>query len=359
MLQRDQIKNHGLKFAKSLQMVFRVVGMFTASHQAATAPIKHSYNLLNFLLKNSPQLTLGFVEQRVMLNNILTTDLSLAPLENECLKRGIGAFTFYAGMTLASYRRAMAALAVNPKVIEEHGGLLPYLAANPLENVRVFPAGKNQQRTESGDTVLETDSESYLMSKALSELQMSERDPFERLLQSPGPAGEVGESEGAPPEREGGKGGSGSGNGAEGGEVLANSNGPSAGGHGSGQASTTSAGGPTDIMRMVEFRLDSMMKEEPQRAYLELARMLRDARPDMVLSAFSPQRQAELNSMPRDKMAAEVIEDTAVKWALQRLSAAPSGLDAVTVEDRWSRYCCALFRPRKWRAAWPTNSPTM
>ena len=131
MLQRDQIKNHGLKFAKSLQMVFRVVGMFTASHQAATAPIKHSYNLLNFLLKNSPQLTLGFVEQRVMLNNILTTDLSLAPLENECLKRGIGAFTFYAGMTLASYRRAVAVLAVNPKVIEEHGGLLPISRPTP------------------------------------------------------------------------------------------------------------------------------------------------------------------------------------------------------------------------------------
>ncbi|HXZ29149.1 MAG TPA: hypothetical protein VEG08_14240, partial [Terriglobales bacterium] len=171
MIDRNQVKNLGIRYARSLQMVFKTVAMFSADHSAATQPLRTSFDMLNNLVKQVRQFTIGFVDQRIMLNNILTTERSLAGLENEFLKRGIGAVTFEAGMTLAGYRRAMAVLTRSPKAIEEAGGLLPYLEQNPVEFMRIFPAAKSQTRTESGDTILEMDSESYLMAKAFSDLR--------------------------------------------------------------------------------------------------------------------------------------------------------------------------------------------
>src|SRR3954469_5950749 len=183
-LDRNQLKTQGLRYAKSLQMLMKTVIMFSADHKGANQPIANSYQMLNSLLKQTRTFTLGFVDGRIMINNVLTqADKSLLSLENELLKRGIGAVTFEAGITLAAYKRAAGVLAVPVKHLEEIGGLIPWLDQNPVEFLRVYPAGKNQTRTADGDTVLETDSESFLMSKAMQELQTGP-DPMDLLFQS-------------------------------------------------------------------------------------------------------------------------------------------------------------------------------
>lgn len=87
---------------------------------------------------------------------------------------------------------------------------------------------------------------------------------------------------------------------------------------------------------MVEGYLQSTLIDPsgaPQRSYVELARVIRDMRPEFVLSSFSPGRREQLRAMPPDQMAAEIIEDTAVKWAAQHLSTAATGPDAYIVEE--------------------------
>src|ERR1700675_2715773 len=167
MLDPKQLKVQGLRYGRSLQMLVRICSVFSVDHPSAVGPTQNSFDTLNALLKQSREFTFGFVDTRVVLNNILTGEPSLHPLENEFLKRGIGAVKFKAGMTLAAYRQVIAILCVSPKIIEEAGGIRGFLESTPVENARILPAGKNQARTESGDTILESDAESYLASKDL------------------------------------------------------------------------------------------------------------------------------------------------------------------------------------------------
>lgn len=359
MLDRNQIKVQGVKYARSLQMLFKTVGVFSVDHAAAQAPFQTSFDTLNALLKETRQFTVGFVDQRLLLNNILTTEKALAPLENEFLKRGIGAITFEIGMTLAMYKRGVGVLARPGKEIETFGGLSRYLEQNPLRFIRVFPASKNQQRTESGDTILDTDSESFLMAKAFAELQTpgTGLQSLDSFLQASGIAGQgggqdsgVGEGSGshsfgnvtegpAPMLGSGGAGigyGSEHGGGGGGGDGTPGGGGPGGGGRGGAAGFAASAGGPANIQQMVEgFFTTSLMdsKDAPQRSYMELARIIKDMRPEFVLSSFPPARREELRSLPPEQMAAEVIEDTAVKWAVDRLASAPTGAEAVIVEE--------------------------
>ena len=365
MLERNQLKSQGIRFALSLQMLFKNATMFSADHPAASRSFHQSFDFLNVLVKETGEFTVGFVDQRVMLNNILTSERSLTHLENEFLKRGIGAITFQAGMTLASYKRDMGALARPVKAIEAAGGLAKYLEEQPLEFMRVFPASKSQARTESGDTVLDMDSESYLMAKALSEIRPSGStgiQNFENILHSAGVRGAgTGEGTGAGGPSGGGGGagfgvgGSGGGLGGAlgpggGGESMrgpgGGEGGPGGGGPGPGGGGSMGAGvdvvpqpgvgGPAQITNMVEAYLQSSLidpENAPQRSYVELARVIRDMRPEFVLSSFSPGRREELRAMPPDQMAAEIIEDSAVKWAAQHLATAPSGPEAYIVEE--------------------------
>ena len=167
MQDKSHLKNQGIRFARSLQTLVKMVNMFSAEHKSAAGLLQRTYELLNPLIKQSRSLTIGFVEQRVLLNNILTAEDSLKPLENEFLKRGIGAVTFDAGITLAAFRSAVAAISASPKAITDGGGLLPFLEQRHLEFVRIFPASKTEARNDDGDTVLEMGSEEFLISKAL------------------------------------------------------------------------------------------------------------------------------------------------------------------------------------------------
>ena len=182
MLERKQLKAQGLRYARTLQTVVKTVNMFSAEHKSVEGLLQRSYEQLNPLLKQVRLLTLGFVDQRFLLNNILTTEDSLKPLENDLLKRGIGAVSFEAGLTYAAYKKAIGALAANPKAIEECGGLMPFLEQRGLEYVRIFPAVKNEVRNEDGDTVLEMGSEEYLISKALSNMNSGFTNGIESML---------------------------------------------------------------------------------------------------------------------------------------------------------------------------------
>lgn len=356
MIDRTQLKVHGIRFARSLLMVFKTVNMFSAEHNAAAAPIQQSYAQLNEILKETGRFTIGFVDQRILLNNILTSEKNLQALENEFLKRGIAAVTFQAGLTQTGYRRGIGIIGKSPKVIEECGGIAQYIHENPLELMRVFPAGKNAIRNESGDTILDSDADSFLMAKAISEMRPTGgvMENLERMLQTSGLQG-LPLSEGQQTDAAAGLGGGagtrrgfGSGSGSATGSGSPTGQGAgSASGDGSGSGAAVAPartslvpeygiGGPQGIQGLVENYFDSTVLDPegaPQHSYVELAKVIQEMHPEMVLQNFSPSRREELRKLPPEQMAAEVIEDSAVKWAIDRLVAAPQGPEAIIVEE--------------------------
>src|SRR3954471_14094830 len=110
MLDTRQLKERGIRFGRSLQMAIRTSVMFSPDHPSLARPLEQSFNFLNELLKQTGQFTIGFVDNQVIINSILTNEAGLAQLEKEFLKRGIAAVTFEPGLTLARYRRIIAVL---------------------------------------------------------------------------------------------------------------------------------------------------------------------------------------------------------------------------------------------------------
>ncbi|MGZ4786977.1 MAG: hypothetical protein ACXVZX_00550, partial [Terriglobales bacterium] len=169
MLDTKQLKALGIRFGRSFQTALRTSVMFSADHPSLERPLEQSFNLLNELLKQTGQLTIGFVDNQVLINSVLTTEPGLAQLQKEFLKRGIAAFTFEAGLTLARYKKIVAVLSAPASTIEQVGGIREYLEINEIQGGRIVAASKNQKKTESGDTLIETDSEAYIISKQLAE----------------------------------------------------------------------------------------------------------------------------------------------------------------------------------------------
>ncbi|MGZ4815702.1 MAG: hypothetical protein ACXVZV_09850, partial [Terriglobales bacterium] len=121
------IKAQALSFARTFQTCIRTTVTFGIGYPPAAAQIQQCYDSLNLLLKQFGQFTVGFLEQRVLLNKVLRTDKHLAPLENEFGKRNIGAMTFEIGITLSDFKRSIEIISVTPSVIAEEGGLAAYL----------------------------------------------------------------------------------------------------------------------------------------------------------------------------------------------------------------------------------------
>lgn len=359
MLEKNQLKVQGIRFGRSLQTVIKMATMYAVDHQSAVRPIQSSYDILNALVKQTRYITLGFIEQRVMINNILTSDATVKPLENEFLKRGIGAVTFEAGITLAAYKNALAVLAANIRLIEESGGLMPFLESHPLEFVRVFPASKNEIRTNDGDTVLEMSSEEYLISRALAEMNTGMPQGFDALLNQmqptsgpPAPGSALGFGSGGNGSGEGFGSGSGPGAGSGTGAGFGSGNGFGTGsgfgagtgsGHGTGFPGSGSGGGAgtgtgsggylSDMQRVVEQRLEASLKnpdEDPQKAYAEMARLIKEMRPDALMSSLNGGQSGQ----SKEDMTTEVFENAALRWAVQRLSTTPSGEEAILVEEQ-------------------------
>lgn len=186
MLDAKQIKVLGLRFARALQTTVKTAGVFTIEHKSCERPIQQSFYLLNNMLKEVGNFTFGFVDNQILLNNLLTHEGSLRALEIEFLKRGIAAITFEPGLTLARYKKVVLVLAAPSSTIETAGGILGFLNQNEVEGVRILPASKNQKKNADGDTVLETDSESYVLSKQMNEEHGSRDflDSIDALLES-------------------------------------------------------------------------------------------------------------------------------------------------------------------------------
>ncbi len=186
MLDGKQLKTLGLRFARALHMTIKTAVMFSVEHKSVERPIQQSFQLLNHLLKEAGQFTFGFVDNQIMLNNLLTTDASLRHLEIEFLKRGVAAVTFEPGLTLGRYKKVISLLSVPSKVIDDAGGILVFLDQNEIEGARILPAAKNQKKDEHGDTIIETDSEAYILSKQMAEEQAPRDllDSIDALLES-------------------------------------------------------------------------------------------------------------------------------------------------------------------------------
>jgi hypothetical protein len=336
MLDTKQLKVEGLRFARSLQMLVKMVNIFSADHTSAAGMLRRSYDLLNPLLKQSRHLTFGFVEQRILLNSILTSDDTLKPLENEFLKRGIGAVSFDAGITLAAFTRAIAALAASPKLIEESGGLQPFLASRQLEFVKIFPAAKSEVRNADGDTVLDVGSEEYLISKALSNVRPGSSHGIEAILghmeSTGGEESTNGYFSGSAPFGGGGNGGAALGSKDAGSPVE-----QGGGSFAAGEGRHGSRGALSEIQRMAEQKFEASLAnpdEDPQKAYVELARVLTSVRQDSVLSSLTGGTAPVQDGAPKEEATAEVFEDTALRWALRRLASTAGGDEAVIVEEQ-------------------------
>jgi HEAT repeat protein len=181
-----QIKGLGLRFARALQMTVKTAIMFTVQHKSVERPIQQSFELLNTLLKEVGQFTFGFVDNQIILNNLLTTDPSLNHLQTEFLKRGFAAVTFEPGLTMGRYKKVVSLLAVATREIDDAGGTLSFIDHNEVEGARILPAARNQKKDAEGDTIIETDSEAYIMSKQMAEEQGSRdfMDSIDALLES-------------------------------------------------------------------------------------------------------------------------------------------------------------------------------
>jgi hypothetical protein len=77
-------------------------------------------------------------------------------------------------------------LAVSTKEIDEIGGTLSFIDHNEVEGARILPASKNQKKDAEGDTIIDTDSEAYILSKQMAEEQGSHDflDSIDALLES-------------------------------------------------------------------------------------------------------------------------------------------------------------------------------
>jgi hypothetical protein len=164
MLDSKQVKGLGLQFARALQVAIKTAAVFPIEHKSSERPIQQSFEFLTTVLKASGAFTLGFIDKEVMLNKVLTSDPSLRPLETEFTKRGIAAITFDPGIGFASYKKLIYLFAAPSPNVDAAGGFLPYFNQNPLDGLHILPA-KKQKKDEEGDTIIETDSESYILAR--------------------------------------------------------------------------------------------------------------------------------------------------------------------------------------------------
>ena len=164
MLDGKQVKSLGLQFARALQVAIKTASVFPIEHKSSERPIQQSFEFLSSVLKAAGPFTFGFIDKEVMLNKVLTSDPSLRPLETEFAKRGIAAITFDPGISFAPYKKLIYLFAAPSPSVDAAGGFLPFLGQNPLEGLHVVPA-KKQKKDEEGDTIIDTDSESYILAR--------------------------------------------------------------------------------------------------------------------------------------------------------------------------------------------------
>jgi hypothetical protein len=277
MAGKTTLKAEGLAFGHSLQTAFKTVAMYSVDHPAAEKTTAQIYASLNALVRQTQQFTFGFLNKRVLINELLTDDDTLSPLEGEFSRRGIGAITFSAGITLSEFKRGLAVVCSRPKIIEEQGGIKPFLQQNPIEGMRILPA----VISEGGDTVLQMNPESYLLAQGiLGPGAGAGWQGLESLLRSVGmekPEGFAGEAK----------------------ETLDLAS------KATQAALTTPGADPSETMRA-------------------LVRILEESTPTYLLSTMPPEKQSEMVGRSPADVAQSLVEDVTVRLAVKRLADNPA-----------------------------------
>ena len=140
--QTGPIKAAGLNAARSIQIVFETVCMFGGDHASAAVLINRAYGNVTAMVKQHGSFKLGFVDGRLMINNILIKDESLSFLHKEFGQRRVSAMVFEKGLALPAFRRAIDVVSTPSTLIELAGGIETHLKQNPLEKVKVVHASK-------------------------------------------------------------------------------------------------------------------------------------------------------------------------------------------------------------------------
>ncbi len=287
MAEKAQLKAEGLAFGHSLQSTFKTVIMYSVDHPAAVRATSQMFDSLSKILNKTQQFTFGFLNKRVLINELLTDDASLSQLEGEFFRRGIGAITFSAGITLGEFKRGLSIVGTRPKVIEEKGGIEPFLQQNPLVGMRVLPA----ITPEGEDTVLQMNPESYLMAQG---------------ILGPGKAG-----------------------GGPGLESLLRFVGM--------EAPADYAGGPKEALDLAGKATQAslmMPGADPRESLRALTRMLQEFTPSLLLSTLPPEKQAELAGSPPEAVAESMVEDLTADLAGKQLTNDPSRAMLPAVQEQ-------------------------
>lgn len=274
-MDRTQLRADGVAFGRSLQTGYKSMLMYSADHPAVERATQHAYDCLGGLLQYMPQLIFGFMNGRLLLNDLLTSEPTLRLLDAEFARRSIAAVTFMTGISLAEFGQALRILATKPREIEEAGGLKPFLEAHPLGGVRIASAKK----AEDGDTILGMDTESYLMAGDDIPSQDSKSGKAIDVLLH---CAQVERAFSAPPSG-------------------------------------------TEILELAAKAAETAFLDQatdPKEIAGALARVLEEVTPERFLSALPAGKQSELRGRPVDDLAADVMEDVTVGWVTKRLAAA-------------------------------------
>ncbi|MBI3894836.1 MAG: HEAT repeat domain-containing protein [Acidobacteria bacterium] len=301
----DPLKALGLSFGRAFLRAFKVALLYSVDHSASQNALQQAYDSLSLLLKQSSPFTFGFMNQRVLVNNILTSDSTLASLEADFSKRSLAAITFTAVVTFGEFKRLLALLTAKPEIIEQNGGIKALLERNPIEGVRVLPGKKGGGQTE--DTVLQMDTESYLMAQAVLE---------------PGPA------IGAP--------------GLPNLELLLKSAGM--------EQPSGFTGNPDELLGVAEKATQAVLTD-PQRNptgfVAVLAHVLGEVSPDLLISAFPSDKPGGLHGRAPAELAVEIVEDVAVRWSAGQLSEAAGQSDVMGREADIAQVLARVIKTTK------------
>lgn len=272
MAEKSTLKAEGLAFGHALQTALKTAVMYSIDHPATDRSTAQVYAQLSKLLGQTQQFTFGFLNKRVLINELLTDDNTLSQVESEFFRRSIGALTFAAGITLGEFKHGLAVVATRPKVIEEKGGIQTFLQQNPIKGMRILPAVTH----ESEDTVLQMNPESYLMAQGIL--------------------------------------GPGTGRGTQGLESLLRFVGM--------EKPQGFSGGAQEALDLVERATQASLISstvDPRESLRALVLLLEESTPAYLLSALPPQKQSELAGRSAEDVAQSLVEDLTVDLAAKRL----------------------------------------
>src|ERR1051326_6461773 len=99
----DIDKTEVLSFARTFQNAYRSAALYGAEHASARGAVVQSYAQLTAILKQTPKLVVGFVNNRAMLHTFVVKEPSLSSMEGEFERRGIGMVRFSEGVTMENF----------------------------------------------------------------------------------------------------------------------------------------------------------------------------------------------------------------------------------------------------------------